>query len=43
MEKVTEEVLRDWNHLKELLSICEGRECYKFLLFDDFVPLYNLV
>nr|KJB14919.1 hypothetical protein B456_002G148900 [Gossypium raimondii] len=25
MEKVTEEVLRDWNHLKELLSICEGK------------------
>ncbi|XVE48959.1 hypothetical protein DITRI_Ditri01bG0043700 [Diplodiscus trichospermus] len=23
VEKVTEEVLRDWNHLKELLAICE--------------------
>ncbi|KAF3969009.1 hypothetical protein CMV_007158 [Castanea mollissima] len=25
VEKVTEEVLRDWNHLKELLSICEAQ------------------
>ncbi|KAG4111241.1 hypothetical protein ERO13_D13G096900v2 [Gossypium hirsutum] len=25
VEKVIEEVLRDWNHLKELLSICEGK------------------
>lgn len=24
MEKLTEETLRDWNHLAELLSICEG-------------------
>lgn len=24
IEKLTEETLRDWNHLKELLSICEG-------------------
>ena len=43
MEKVTEESLRDWNHLKELLSICEGRACYKILLFVDFVSLCNLV
>ncbi|CAB80558.1 kinesin like protein [Arabidopsis thaliana] len=25
VEKATEETLRDWNHLKELLSICEGK------------------
>lgn len=25
VEKVTEETLRDWNHLKELLSICEAQ------------------
>ncbi|TYH34230.1 hypothetical protein ES332_D13G113500v1 [Gossypium tomentosum] len=25
VEKVIEEVLRDWNHLKELLSICEAQ------------------
>lgn len=25
VEKVTEESLRDWNHLKELLSICEAQ------------------
>ncbi|KAK9000413.1 hypothetical protein V6N11_080915 [Hibiscus sabdariffa] len=25
VEKVTEEVLRDWNHLKELLAICEAQ------------------
>lgn len=24
VEKITEETLRDWSHLKELLSICEG-------------------
>ncbi|GER55442.1 kinesin motor family protein [Striga asiatica] len=26
IEKLTEETLRDWNHLRELLSICEGSE-----------------
>lgn len=25
IEKITEETLRDWSHLKELLSICEGK------------------
>nr|DAD40430.1 TPA_asm: hypothetical protein HUJ06_014753 [Nelumbo nucifera] len=25
VEKLTEEILRDWNHLKELLSICEAQ------------------
>ncbi|XP_022726362.1 LOW QUALITY PROTEIN: kinesin-like protein KIN-7E [Durio zibethinus] len=25
VEKVTEELLRDWNHLKELLAICEAQ------------------
>ncbi|XP_022931218.1 kinesin-like protein KIN-7E isoform X1 [Cucurbita moschata] len=25
VEKVTEETLRDWNHLKELLSVCEAQ------------------
>lgn len=30
MEKLTEEPLRDWNHLKELLSICEGEAFYEF-------------
>ncbi|KAF2322821.1 hypothetical protein GH714_031079 [Hevea brasiliensis] len=25
IEKVTEETLKDWSHLKELLSICEGQ------------------
>lgn len=25
VEKVTEEILKDWNHLKELLSICEAQ------------------
>ncbi|PQM39520.1 hypothetical protein Pyn_35013 [Prunus yedoensis var. nudiflora] len=25
IEKITEEVLRDWSHLKELLSICEAQ------------------
>ncbi|XVF00996.1 hypothetical protein REPUB_Repub04eG0050200 [Reevesia pubescens] len=25
VEKVTEELLRDWSHLKELLAICEGQ------------------
>lgn len=25
IEKLTEEILRDWNHLKELLSICEAQ------------------
>ncbi|GMH06528.1 hypothetical protein Nepgr_008368 [Nepenthes gracilis] len=25
VEKLTEEILRDWNHLKELLSICESQ------------------
>ncbi|KAF9609068.1 hypothetical protein IFM89_012508 [Coptis chinensis] len=24
VEKLTEETLRDWNHLKQLLSVCEG-------------------
>uniref|UniRef100_A0A0D3A4W8 Uncharacterized protein n=1 Tax=Brassica oleracea var. oleracea TaxID=109376 RepID=A0A0D3A4W8_BRAOL len=24
VEKATEETLRDWNHLKDLLSVCEG-------------------
>lgn len=24
VEKLTEEILRDWNHLKELISVCEG-------------------
>lgn len=30
MEKLTEETLRDWSHLKELLSICEGEAFYEF-------------
>ncbi|CAL5391440.1 unnamed protein product [Camellia sinensis] len=25
VEKLTEEILRDWDHLKELLSFCEGK------------------
>lgn len=25
VEKATEETLRDWNHLKDLLSVCEGK------------------
>lgn len=25
MERLTEETLRDWDHLQELLSICEGK------------------
>ncbi|XP_010919403.2 kinesin-like protein KIN-7F isoform X2 [Elaeis guineensis] len=25
VEKLTEEVLRDWNHLKELISVCEAQ------------------
>jgi len=24
VEKITEVLLRDWNHLKELLAVCEG-------------------
>ena len=32
VEKLTEETLRDWNHLKELLSICEGNAFCKSLL-----------
>lgn len=24
MERLTEESVRDWDHLKELLSVCEG-------------------
>lgn len=24
VENLTEVVLRDWNHLKELISVCEG-------------------
>lgn len=26
VEKLTEEVLRDWKHLKELIAICEGED-----------------
>lgn len=38
VEKVTEEILKDWNHLKELLSICEGKASYKVQLsMDEFV------
>lgn len=33
VEKLTEETLRDWSHLKELLSICEGKAFYKSLFF----------
>lgn len=29
VEKLTEETLRDWSHLKELLSICEGKAFHK--------------
>lgn len=25
VEKLTEITLKDWNHLKELLSVCEGK------------------
>jgi hypothetical protein len=25
VEKATEETLKDWDHLKELLSVCEGK------------------
>lgn len=25
VEKLTEVTLKDWNHLKELLSVCEGK------------------
>lgn len=25
VEKLTEETPRDWNHLKQLLSVCEGK------------------
>lgn len=38
MEKLTEETLRDWGHLKELLSICEGRALSGNLVF--YVMLY---
>ena len=41
MEKVTEEILRDWSHLKELLSICEGKAFYKILLLNfNILHLY---
>lgn len=40
MEKVTEETLRDWSHLKELLSICEGKAFYKILLFFNILYIY---
>jgi centromeric protein E len=40
VEKVTEEILRDWSHLKELLSICEGKAFYKILLFFNILYLY---
>lgn len=33
VEKLTEETLRDWSHLKELLSICEGKAFHKSLSF----------
>lgn len=26
VEKLTEVTLKDWNHLKELLSVCEGKK-----------------
>jgi hypothetical protein len=32
VEKATEETLKDWDHLKELLSVCEGKALYKVLL-----------
>lgn len=41
MEKVTEETLRDWSHLKELLSMCEGKAFYKIFLFGDIVYLVH--
>ena len=31
VEKATEETLRDWNHLKDLLSVCEGKTHLKSL------------
>lgn len=30
MERLTEETLRDWNHFKELLSVCEGKHAKFF-------------
>ncbi|KAJ0009826.1 hypothetical protein Pint_34806 [Pistacia integerrima] len=35
VEKVTEETLKDWNHLKELLSICEAQRRIGETLLND--------
>lgn len=44
VEKVTEETLRDWNHLQELLSACEGKALYKVqLLLDQAAFLHILI
>lgn len=28
VEKLTEETVRDWDHVIQLLSVCEGKETY---------------
>lgn len=43
MEKVTEETLRDWSHLQELLSVCQGKALYKVLLLLGVVYVLILL
>lgn len=44
VEKLTEETLRDWVHLKELLSFCEGkRNLHNFLDTSWFTALHFLL
>lgn len=38
MEKLTEETLRDWTHLQELLSICEGK-----VFLDALFPYHGVL
>ena len=40
LEKLTEETLRDWGHLKELLSFCEGKGICIIFLTEFGLYLY---
>lgn len=42
MDKLTEETLRDWSHVQELLSACEGNNVLKVSWFYLMVPYPNM-
>ncbi|OVA12871.1 Kinesin [Macleaya cordata] len=42
VDKLTEETLRDWSHVKELLSACEGNDFLRLSLFYLMIAYLNM-